>query len=234
MMPRKDSELMAWSANFATKIAAAPEDYGLTAAQASEYGTLNTAYAAAYAALTTARAQGTRSESMTAARDATKAAVLNFGRQLYAIVSANGAVSNTARAELGIHLRSGGPSPATAPAAAPVVGIVSVAARRVNVVIHDGVGAARPRKLAGAIHAFVYTFVGPDYPANAAMWQFHGIATRAAAQIHFPDTIPSGAQVWIRAAWVNRRGQIGPASSPVTTNLQGGGTNVTKTMHIAA
>jgi hypothetical protein len=234
MMPRKDSVLVLWSANFATKISVAPEMFGLSAAQAAEYGTRNAMYLAATTALMTARAQGTRSEAMTAARDAAKAPLLSYGRQLYAIISANDAVSNADKAGLGIHVRSGGPSPIPAPAACPRVGIVSVAARTVSVSIDDGTGAPRPRKLAGAIHAFVYTHVGESYPSNPAVWQFNGVATRASRQIAFPDTVPNGAQVWVRAAWVNRRGQIGPLSAPVTTNLQGGGADITKTVKIAA
>lgn len=47
-------------------------------------------------------------------------------------------------------------------------------------------------------------------------------------------TSAGGARVWICAAWVNRKGQAGPRSSPVSTHIQGGGVDIVSGMKRAA
>jgi hypothetical protein len=75
----------------------------------------------------------------------------------------------------------------------------------------------------GAVAAWVYSFVGTNYPADPSQWDFQGATTKSTHEIVFPDTVASGAQVWICAAWINAKQEPGPASVPITTNVQGGG-----------
>lgn len=48
------------------------------------------------------------------------------------------------------------------------------------------------------------------------------MATCTIAQVRFPNTVASGATVWLSAGWINSGGQIGIGSVPVSFNLQGG------------
>ena len=47
-IPPRDAELLTWSVNFKTLIVATPTAYGLTAPQATAYGTKHDAYASAF------------------------------------------------------------------------------------------------------------------------------------------------------------------------------------------
>jgi hypothetical protein len=48
------------------------------------------------------------------------------------------------------------------------------------------------------------------------------MTTRAIARLLFPDTVASGATVWLSANWVSARGRTGPACAPVRFTIQGG------------
>jgi hypothetical protein len=88
---------------------------------------------------------------------------------------------------------------------------------------HDSANSNKRGKPAGAKAAYVYSFVGAEYPADAAAWTFEGATTRPRFQVGFPSTVAGGTQVWLCAAWVNAKQEAGPTSVPITTNLQGGG-----------
>src|SRR5689334_12161070 len=131
-IPLKESLLVPWSSNFNARIAATPEAFGLTAAQAAAFAALHDPFVAAYEAMMVARAEGTRSESQTAAKDDAKEALIAYGRELYSVVQASAAVSDADKVLLGVHIPSGKRSPIPAPASRPRVNVVSVAARRVS------------------------------------------------------------------------------------------------------
>jgi hypothetical protein len=101
--------------------------------------------------------------------------------------------------------------------------LVGVTQRQVDVHIHDSASSNKRGKPAGCHSAWVYTFIGSDYPADPAAWEFQGACNAGKFSIVFDSTVPAGAQVWICAAWVNFRSESGPISVPISTNLQGGG-----------
>jgi len=101
------------------------------------------------------------------------------------------------------------------------VQVTSAIERTIGMIIDAANGGRRPR---GARQAFVYTYVGEDYPADPGLWAFQGAATKRKFTVVLPNTVPSGARVWVCAAWVSTRGQAGPPSVPVSTNIPGGGT----------
>src|SRR5256885_16094541 len=81
-LPARDSLLLAWSANFSTRISAAPVPLGLTAAQATAYATLHTNFTNAMAAID----PGERSKSLVAAKNAARLALKTSARLLAKIV----------------------------------------------------------------------------------------------------------------------------------------------------
>ncbi len=74
----------------------------------------------------------------------------------------------------------------------------------------------------GAIGANVYTFVGDTAPTDPRVYHFEGLATRPITNVLFPDTVASGATVWVSASWVSARGQTSMGSTPISFTLQGG------------
>lgn len=221
-IPKKDSLLVPYSANFNDRIVAAPVNFGLTAAQATRYTVVHAPYVAAYEAMTEAREAGTRSQSLTAAKDTAKAELLEYGRELYAFVQANTVVSAANKELLGVRVRDVNPTPVPPPTERPGMIVVSAFARTVMVRIFDEASRFKRGKPVGALGANVYSFVGTTYPTDPTTWQYEGQATKPDFQITFPDTVEPGSQVWITAAWYNRKGETGPPSVPVTTFVQGG------------
>lgn len=222
-IPLKDALLVPWSTNFDTRITTSPATFGLTPGQASLYSELHGSFIDAYNAMTSARESGTRSRAQTADKDAAKAALLRYARQLYSFVQANTVVTDANKILLGIHVRDRQPTPIPPPSVRPGMDLVSVVARTVTVHIHDSASSTKRSKPTGAVSAWVYTYVGAEYPSDPTAWQFQGAFNKPEAKIVFPNTVAGGAQVWVCAAWVNRRGESGPVSVPITTNIQGGG-----------
>ena len=223
--PEKDALLAPYSTNFNNVCVARGEaDYFLTADQVAGYTGVHLPYLAAVSALDVARAKGTRSQSLTAARNAARDDLLKVGRELYAFVSANDAISDELKIELGVHVRSGN-TPTPVPNKAPSVVVGNVRGRTVVVHTFDPHTESKRGKVPNATAAWLYTFVGDDYPSDPSGWSFQGATTRYKHEITFPSTIAGGTQVWVMAAWINRKQQAGPPCMPVSTYLQGGGTS---------
>ncbi len=222
-VPKKNSLLVPWSTNFSARATADPGSYGLWSEQASQYAGLHALFISAYEALISARANGVWSRVQTAAAATAKANLLRFARELYAFVQANTSVSDAKKIEIGVTPRSGGSTPVPPPGVRPGVDPVSAVGHTVTINIHDSDSSAKRGKPAGAQAAWVYTFIGAEYPSDPAAWTFHGSTTKAKFDIVFPSTLPAGTQVWIRAAWINAKQQAGPMSAPITANLPGGG-----------
>lgn len=225
-IPKKDSLLVQWSTNFNDRIVASPTTFSLTAAQATAYTAVHTPFITAYNTMMAARESGTYAESMTAAKDSTKLALLQYGRQLYAFVSANASVSQANKILLGIHQHIM-PGPLPPPGVRPGVDVISVAGRTVSLSIHDSASSTKRGKPFPATAAWVYSYVGETYPSDPNEWSFEGATTKAKFDIVFPSSVAGGTQVWICAAWINAKQESGPVSVPITTNLQGGGVSTT-------
>lgn len=218
-LPVREAELVTWSNAFSSKISATPVAYGLTAEQATAYATLNAAFVAAY---NIANSDATNSRSATLVKQAAKKAMIANARMLAGIVQKFPGITNAQRADLGLTVPAK-PSPVPAPTDRPGVGLVSVAGRVVSIDIRDTASSTKRGKPYGAIAAWVYSYVGTDYPTDPSEWDFQGATTKSGFDITFADDVENGAQVWICAAWINAKQEAGPISLPLTTNVQGGG-----------
>jgi hypothetical protein len=130
-------------------------------------------------------------------------------------------VTNDQRFSLGLPIRRV-PSPIPQPGEAPDVDVKSVSGRTIICRIHRATGSRRG-KPPGVAGANVYSHVGPTPPASLNDWTLEGHASRPnAVEIVLPADVPGGSTVWICANWYNPRGQAGPTSAPVSTNIPGG------------
>src|SRR5688500_16553736 len=157
--PTKDAELVVYSTNWDTRLTASAADFGLTPAQATQYGTLHDAWIAAYNAWSAAIASGTRSESLTSAKNDAKKNLLFFGRQLYAFVQWNEAVSDSNRDLLQVVNRKTEPTPGPVPAMSPGIELKSVVGRTVNVRLFDTTDSANRGRPAGVSGASIFSAV---------------------------------------------------------------------------
>ena len=216
-LPSADAALLAWSNNFSTLISAGAVSYGLTVGQATTYAVLNAAYSAAITAVD----PGVRSRASVQTKNTSRLALKNNARLLARLVEATPGVTNTQKTLLQLTVRSG-PTPIPVPATQPSLIVKSVIGRTVTVMLR-GPDVTRRGKPAGIASAFIYSFIGVAPPATFAAYTFEGSSTRTTFILQFPPTVVGGAQVWLTACWANPRDQTGPACTPVTAYLQGGG-----------
>ncbi|MGN6506584.1 MAG: hypothetical protein ACTHM6_13575 [Tepidisphaeraceae bacterium] len=226
-LPRRESDLVTWTNNFDLKINATPTLFGLSAAQAEAYTTASTAFIEAYKAC---NSDTTNSRSATVTKNDAKKALIAMARQLAGIVQKYPGTTDTMRADLGLTIPLK-PTPVPAPTERPLVGVSGVDGSKVTCWITGQTTKAKP---AQALSAFIYACTGETYSSDPADWLFQGIATKATFEVTLPDAVPAGSQVWICAAWANRRGETGPVSLPVSTHTQSGAVNSPSIMKLAA
>ena len=223
-MPRnfyyeKDATIVSGSANFASLISTGFAGYGLTSAQATGFGTLNTSLQGVYSV---AIEPSTKTRVTVAAKNLAIKNMRANAVLLSKIIYATPAVTDGQLVGLGLLPRSTR-APVPAPTTAPVLEVVSVSGRLVNIRLHGAPPDSTRAKPPGATGANVYSFVGEAPPADPRAYHFEGMATRTITQIIFPNTVASGATVWLSACWVSARGATSVPCTPISFNIQGGG-----------
>jgi len=213
--PTRDGDLLAFLMSYSGKITASAAAYGVMPAQATELAALVASFESALLACDPT----TRSQSLVVAKNEARTAARDFAYNLGMAIAVRPNVTPAQKLELNIKPRKT-PTRYGPPEARPGMDVASTSSRAVDVKIHPG-----PSAIAGVSSAYVYTFVGETYPTDPTLWQFHSAVGRSDCRIVFPDTVAAGAQVWVCCAYANRRGDTGPVSLPVTTNLQIGGVN---------
>lgn len=215
--PKTDTGLLQWSQNFLNLITATPTAFGLTAADATAYGTVHTAYSTAL----TACDKAVRNRPAVVTKNAARTSLKNSATLLANKVYSTATVTDAQKTQLGIPPRAT-PSPIPAPTTSPVIEIVSLSAWTVRIRLRDGQGSRRG-KPAGTQGASVFSFVGPTASGDITAWTFQGSTGRVnAIDVTFPTSLAAGTKVWLTAFWFNGRKQSGPASVPISVNLPGG------------
>lgn len=215
-----DAELYVGAKNCSTKVSQTPTAYGLTQLQADMFDAAVVEWSTKYE---TSQDPATRTKSAVAAKNAARAMIRAKASDLAKIIDGTPTVTDAQKIDLGLCVPKV-PAPIPAPVEAPAVDLVSAIGRAVVIRVHAAPAITGRGKPPGAAAAWIYTFVGESFPAELSSWLYQGAATRGKFEITFPDSLPAGQQVWIKACWVNPRQQMGPMSDPITTNLQGGGT----------
>jgi hypothetical protein len=219
--PSRETELIAFSLNFKTKITASPTTYSLTALQATEYGALHDAFVAAHAV---ANDPLTRSPRNISLKDEQKWALVDNLRLLGGIVQRAPGTTNPLRIDLGLPPRGGEPTPWPAPDRAPLLTVVSVNGRLVRLRIRDPENPDRRGKADGIDGIAIFSYVGATAPEDLAEFKFEGNTKRMLADVEFPLSVPHGAKVHFCAFFFNPRAESGPACAPVSTYIQYGDT----------
>jgi hypothetical protein len=212
-----DADLASGSANAVSIITPVPATYGVTAPQITAYGVLTTNF---NDLLALAIAPATRTPVSIAdknnAKDTLKEASVNLAK----IITATQTVTNAMLIALRMNERVI-PTPRPVPGTPPTVEVISVAGRLVTIRVHDTETEGRGLPF-GAVGANIYSYAGPTAPSDPREYHFEGMATRAKTQIVFPDSVASGATIWLSAQWVSRRGDTSVGSTPMCFTLQGG------------
>lgn len=214
--PKTDTGLLAWANNLSVYITGSPAEYGLTLPQADTFNGLVTTYTTALAACE----GGQRSTSAVSTKNDARAALKSNARLLANIIESVPTVTDAQKLDLGLTVRSA-PKPQPAPTTAPGLDVVSVAAWTVKIRVHSG-ATSRRGKPPGVIGASVFSYIGATPSTDIGQWKFEGMVGKSMIDVNFANTSPGGTVVWLTAFWFNNRKETGPASTPVSTTLQGG------------
>ena len=229
----KDSVLASQASNFSTVLAADPLVYNETAASATAVTTAVGAFVNSLTTLTEARANGVRSQQMTAAKDADRLAMLNLLRPIYSSVQDSVSISAEAKIALGVHVKDTQNNPQPIPDFAPVASVVRVDGNTVIARAKDPnepTSNARPPFTAGITWC---SYVGEEAPTDPGAFKFEGNTGRIETSITFPASVPTGSAVWLVCFFFNNRKQSGPACMPLRATL-GAGSIMPPAMNIAA
>ena len=224
-IPTADAALVSYSANFATRLTAAPLDFAQTAGTAAAYQALHDQYVLDYNAWAEARDAGNRSKSLSTAKRESKAALLELGREIYGAIQVSSAVSNTNKDLIGVRVIDRNPTPIPRPSFAPGLAIESVFGRTINGRAYDPAFPLRRRRPDGVHAVSIFTYVGETPPAgmDAAGWNFAGTVNRLDFQVVLPTSVAAGAKVWVTCCFLNFSSESGPACEPVSLFVQYGG-----------
>lgn len=214
-IPSSDADLLAWSANFNTKLTAAPTSIGLVAGDATAYATLHTAYASALSAATN---PSTRTSSTIATKDTARTSLVNKARDLVAIAQAYPGTTNTLRNDFGMTVRDAVPTPIGAPTSKPVVNVERILNAEHVLRIRDEATPTSNAKPDGAIGAEVWMKVGPGEPASIDECDYVGLATRVPYSVTL-DAADKGKDAFYIVRYINARGEAGPTSDQVSATI---------------
>jgi hypothetical protein len=207
-IPARDSFFAAWLLNFATLIAATPAAYGLTAPDAVVIGEQNTAFQAAYTAATD---PSTRTKGTVAAKDVARAAAELIIRPYAVRISQNNAVTDEAKADVGVTIRKTVPTPIPAPVDAPNLGMQSLIPGQLTAA-YNVVGQAGKAKPEGAVGIELVQSIGTVFATDPSQCALVGTYTKSPLRVGYvPED--SGKKVTLFARFVTRSGPGGKAQS---------------------
>ncbi len=154
-------------------------------------------------------------------KDLDKGTLRRSSQTLVRQIQARPETTDEQRRTLNITVPDRKPTPHPAPSEMPDVQLTMAIRHTIGLKIRREDG-GRGRPAGDGPGANVYYAVSPTVPTTPSGWTHAGQATRMSHQIQLPESTPAGATVWIAANWYNGRGEVGPLSDAITTNLPGG------------
>jgi len=214
-IPTSDSALLAWSLNFLTVAEPTPEDFGMTKAQIGDYATTQSRYALA---LAKAQAPETRTRVSVNLKNQAKTSLVSSSRTLSSVCESWPQMTNDKRLQLGITVRKARASRVPVPSAVPMTEIDSVKANIVTVIVRNPLTGKRD-KPKGVHGISIYSYVGDLAPIDPGVMKFEGSTTDTKGTVTFATALEPFTKIWLSSCYTNPRGQAGPGSVPIATNL---------------
>jgi hypothetical protein len=205
-IPKKDSELVAWSANFTTQVAANASAWSIPTAEITPLQTANTAFATLHAKADSPA----KTSIIVAEKNAARKTLEEKIRALVGFRLKNPVITDAQRIALGLHVRDTTYTTITVPTTRPELDIDVLDFRRLKVVFHDqgSTSKAKPYGVNGAV--IVYAVLDTP-PADPAVLTRSVLATRTPHTLEFTEE-ERGKTVYVAICWQNEKGEKGPWS----------------------
>ncbi|HEY0008920.1 MAG TPA: hypothetical protein VGB55_09365 [Tepidisphaeraceae bacterium] len=216
-LPTREADFLDWCQSFHRTLAVDPVLFGTNANAVDAYEEDLNRFAASYSKATD---PNTRTRPMIERKDQDKKTLVRSTQSMVRQIQARPETTDEQRRQLKITVPDRKPTPHGPPTEMPATTLVSAVRHTIEMQIRreDG-GRGRPT---GTNGANVYYAVSPTVPTSQIGWTHAGQATRMNTQITLPESTPAGATVWIACCWYNGRGENGPLSVAIATNLPGG------------
>jgi hypothetical protein len=213
--PSRDLDLRTSSLDFSAKVAVDPEAIGVRPDQSAE---LSAAAAAFAAAMTVVSAPSLRTSTAVITKNEARKSLLKIMRQVGRQIANDARVTRDVLGRLGMVVPDDIKTPIPRPPSQPVVMVTRYQKLRHTVRVANADTPSRRALPRGAVGYAVFTSVhaiGEKPPELLADWRFQGIGTRLEYETEYRPG-ESGQQSSIVVRFLNRKGALGPASSPVT------------------
>lgn len=221
---RKDSVLRSQVLNFSATLAADPAVYHQTPETATAVTTAVDAYVDALDILTVARDNGVRSQQQTITKDDRRREMLQLLMPIYRFVQQSAAISDTAKAALGVHIVDTHRTPQPVPGFAPLMTVLKTDGRIFTLRManpNEPDAKRRPLYTAGIS---VFSYVGDTPPMHATDFKFEGVTGHTTISVEIPPTVPVGSTVYFTCFYFNNRKESGPAATPISATVGAGST----------
>jgi hypothetical protein len=133
-IPRRDTDLNSWLANFSGLLSATPALYGQTSGTAAAVASSVATWTAAYGLVTS---PSTKTAATVSAKDTERVNVLATVRPVAQNISLNPAVSPTDKTAIGVNPRQNTPQPITPPTTQPILNVQAGASLQLYVRYRD-------------------------------------------------------------------------------------------------
>ena len=205
--------------NFAARVLAAPNSYGLVAGDATQIDDAAQDFATKHSAVT---APLTRTKASITSKDNAKTQLVAILRGYAMQIKNNRAVSNADKINLGIGVYDGNKAPVPVPATFPLLNLVAAIPLQHELRFSDSDTPDRSAKPAGAIGMQLVCHIGTTAPAPedrlASPLQY--FITRQPVKISFQPA-DLGKTAYYFARWQTARGLYSPWSQMVSMTIGG-------------
>jgi hypothetical protein len=205
-IPRKDSELVSWSANFTEKVTENAAAWEIPAGEVADLQTGNDTFAT----LQKKADSPAKNSIIIAEKNVARKTLVTRIRALANFRLKNPVITDAQRIALGLHVRSATYTTVGVPTTRPELDIDVVDFRRLKIIFHD-MGSGSKAKPYGIIGAVIIFAVLDTPPANLSALTRSVLATRTPHILEFTEE-ERGGTVYIATCWQNEKGEQGPWS----------------------
>jgi hypothetical protein len=214
-IPRDDANFQIWANTFGTRIAAAPQTYMMTAAQAAS---IQSAVADFAAALAISSAEATRNMGTVADKNDARFIAENLCRQYAMLIKENAGILDSDKIWVGVRPENSERTPINCPQSSPLLSILGNTPGTQTVVYADTTTPDSKAKPFGAANLQLMVGIGTVEPAPLSTCQFYGAFTKNPIAVEFGEA-DDGKIATFYGRWASARGETGPWSLPISMRI---------------